>query len=441
MTSLDRWLEAEYRYAATAMLRSVSPLEVVKPHPGFGQTMRAVRGAIVASPVPGAYDPDPDYFFHWYRDAAVVIDALRILHADGSIGDEALTHLADFVRFSRGLAALDGRRLVENPGWRDNVADDFVQFLRDDSDLAAVHGEAVAAETRVNADGTLDISRWNRPQYDGPPLRALALLRWTQECALPDALAADIATLIRADMAVTLRHWRDPSYDIWEEDLGLHYYNLRVSAAALATGADWLQAGGDTVLARTCRTQVNALYQALDDFWLEDAGYYRSRILAGRRSPKELDIAVILGAIHAGEPARKRGPHSVHDARMQATLTQLENWFDRHYSINRNRPAQAGVAMGRYPDDVYYSGGAYYFSTLGAAEFCFRAAAGADPTADWIARGDAFLETVRLHTPEDGALSEQFDQRDGRQTSAPHLAWSYAAFISCIAARRQVLPP
>jgi glucoamylase len=36
-------------------------------------------------------------------------------------------------------------------------------------------------------------------------------------------------------------------------------------------------------------------------------------------------------------------------------------------------------------------------------------------------------------------MSEQFDQRTGEQTSAKHLAWSYAAFISCAAARRGAL--
>jgi glucoamylase len=52
------------------------------------------------------------------------------------------------------------------------------------------------------------------------------------------------------------------------------------------------------------------------------------------------------------------------------------------------------------------------------------------------ARGDAFLQTVRAFTPATGELSEQFDRTSGQQTSAKELAWSYAAFISCIAARR-----
>ena len=41
-------------------------------------------------------------------------------------------------------------------------------------------------------------------------------------------------------------------------------------------------------------------------------------------------------------------------------------------------------------------------------------------------------------TPPSGELSEQFDQNTGVQRSAQQLAWSYAAFISCTHARRQL---
>jgi glucoamylase len=124
---------------------------------------------------------------------------------------------------------------------------------------------------------------------------------------------------------------------------------------------------------------------------------------------------------------------------VQATLQRLEDLFDSAYPINQGRPTHRGPAMGRYKGDVYFSGGAYYFSTLGAAEFCYLAAAQSTRAAAWIGKGDAFLETVRQYTPENGELSEQFDQRTGVQTSAKHLAWSYAAFISCLAARRAVV--
>jgi len=83
--------------------------------------------------------------------------------------------------------------------------------------------------------------------------------------------------------------------------------------------------------------------------------------------------------------------------------------------------------LGRYVDDTYYGGGAWYAATLAAAEFCYRAGD--------VGRGDAYLQTVRAFTPESGDLSEQFDRATGVQTSARHLAWSYAAFLTAAAAR------
>lgn len=447
MTSLpdlafESWLERQLSHAASQMLSSISPVSIVKPRPGFGQTVQPIAGAIVASPVLAAYDPGPDYFFHWFRDSALVVDALRLLYVARLVGDEALQHLRDFTRFSLDLNRLDGRAAVALPDRRTRVAPDFLQFLREDRDLASARGDAVAAEARVNPDGTLDVSRWARPQHDGPPLRALALLRWVAGGYLDAPLRAEIAALIRCDLDFTLRHWREPSYDIWEEELGHHYYTLRVSAAALAEGAAWLQGSGDTTQAQRCGEASRAVLRLLDGYWVDDPGCYRSRVLAdGRPSAKKLDIAVILSAIHSFD-AEAAATHGVADPRMQATLARLEALFDAVYPINHGRMAGRGPAMGRYAGDVYYSGGAYYFSTLGAAEFCFRAAAlGDDDARRWFERGDAYLATVRAHTPASGELSEQFDQRSGAQNSAKHLAWSYAAFISCVSARRIAARP
>jgi glucoamylase len=433
---LEQWLEREYRRAAAAMLVSVSPVDIVKTRPGFGHTIRPIKGSIVASPVLADWNPEPDYFFHWFRDSAIVIDAVRLLFEAGDLGPQALEHFADFVRFSLSLQGLDGRKVIATLAWRENVAADFIRFLRREDELETVHGEAIVAETRVNPDGTLDISSWTRPQHDGAPLRALSVLRWARSHSFDPDLSALVCRLVQSDLAFTFAHWREPSFDIWEEENGLHYYTLCVSAAALREGAGWLDGVGEGALARSYRAEADIIHRILDGYWLPEQGHYRSRVLAsGARSAKELDIAVILGPIHAlGD-----GPtHSVRDPYMQATLQRLESLFAAAYAINQNRAAHRAPAMGRYAGDVYFSGGAYYFSTLGAAEFCFRAAAHSEAAAAWIARGDAFLETVRAYTPENGELSEQFDQHTGAQTSARHLAWSYAAFISCVAARRAV---
>ena len=435
MQELDRWIERQYRHAASAMLPSFSAVEIVKHRPGFGQTVRPRKGSIVASPVLAAYDPDPDYFFHWFRDSAVVMDAVRLLLADGSLSRAAaLEYFHDFVQFSLSLLELDGQALVKEPGWRAGVKPDFAKFIRPDAELSAVRGEAVSAEARVNADGTLDISNWGRPQHDGPPLRLLTVLRWIRDVPLDDPLGAAAAQLVRADIAFTRNRWRLPSVDIWEEEKGHHYYTLRVAAEALAESAGWLDRQGAAGEAQLCRTDAEAIMHMLDGYWLADGRYYRSRVLEGEaRSTKELDIAVIFAAIHG---AGEQRTHSVHDPRMHATLVRLEALFDAQYPINHGRPAGRAPALGRYQGDVYYSGGAYYFSTLAAAEFCFRAAIGQQDGQAFLERGEAYLETVRAFTPPSGDLSEQFDQKTGAQTSARHLAWSYAAFISSVAARR-----
>jgi glucoamylase len=452
MEALDPWIERQYRHAMAAMLPSLSPVGIVKRRPGFGQVVIPGKGSIVASPVLASYDPDPDYFFHWFRDSAVIIDAVRLLLLDGSLAAaRAIEYFRDFVQFSLSLSRLDGRALVTSSAWRAQVAPDFAKFVRTDADLGAVHGELVSAEARVNPDGTLDISNWGRPQHDGPPLRLLSVLRWARGVTLDTELAAAVETLIRADIAFTRARWRIPSIDIWEEEKGHHYYTLRVAAAALEEGAHWLESDGDghtdghsdALEAQLCRADAKAILAMLDDYWLPEAGYYRSRVLeSAAQSTKELDIAVIFAAIHAGGGHRA---HSVHDPRMHSTLARLESLFAAEYAINRERPASRGPAMGRYRGDVYYSGGAYYFSTLAAAELCFRAAVGAHvergSAQALIARGDAFLETVRAYTPSSGDMSEQFDQKTGAQTSARHLAWSYAAFISCVNARRNASRP
>ncbi|HEV7960570.1 MAG TPA: glycoside hydrolase family 15 protein, partial [Rhizomicrobium sp.] len=78
MSGLEAWIAKEWDHAAQMMLKSISPVGIVKERQHFGQIIVPKPGSVVASPVLAAYDPDPDYFFHWYRDSALVIDALRL---------------------------------------------------------------------------------------------------------------------------------------------------------------------------------------------------------------------------------------------------------------------------------------------------------------------------------------------------------------------------
>jgi glucoamylase len=396
-------------------------------------------GSIVASPVLASWDPDPDYFFHWFRDSAIVMDALRVLCEDRTAGPEALKDFGDFIDFSLSLGHLAGEPLVADKSWRARATADFQQYLRTDEDLSAVTPDTVAGETRVNPDGTIDISRWSRPQHDGPALRTLVVLRWlASRLPLADDCRSNAARLLHIDIDFILAHWDEPDFDMWEEEKGENYYTDRLAASALEMAAPWLDRQGrneDRRKAAACRHTASHIRHRLDSYWLASEGIYRSR-LAGTPA-KHLDISVIFAIIHSGED----GPHhGLGDKRILATLDKLVALFTRDYAINQELAPGRAPALGRYSGDVYFSGGAYYFSTLAAAEFHYRLArvSTAEAVDAHKRQGDAYLETVRAFTPENGDLSEQFDRSTGLQTSAKNLAWSHAALITAVAMRRKL---
>jgi glucoamylase len=434
-SSLAGWIDRQVAKSAAAMLQSISAVHLVKERPAFGQIVKPASGSVLASPAIASYDPDPDYFFHWLRDSAVVIDAMGVLIAEGAYGSEAVGVVADFLRFSLGLCNLDGRALLERGDREAEVDPAFRQYLRPESELRAVFGDAVLGEARFNPDGTLDITKWGRPQHDGPAMRALTVLRLLRRGLLGNEETRGLArALVATDLAFVARHWAEPSFDIWEEERGHHYYTRLVQQAALADGAAWLEAIGDPDHARTCRAAAREIAERLEDHWSPGKGFYLSRLgVAGGSAAKELDIATILAVIHA---RRESGPHSVRDPKALATLRRLEALFAQDYPINAALAGDRGPAMGRYGGDLYYSGGAYYFATLGAAEFYFSLAGALGDDA-LMRKGDGFMATVRAHTPASGELSEQFDRATGRQTSAKNLAWSHAAFVTAADSRRK----
>ncbi len=443
------------------MLRAISATQLTMERPGFGQRIIPRAGSVLASPVCAHYDPDPDYFFHWFRDSAIVVDALRMALAAGFTETSAIARLREFVQFSLALRALDGRAFLRavHPGAR--VQPDFRKYLRPEEEIAALYGDAVLADVRVNADGTPDLARWSRPQADGPALRALALMRWESQLTNADpSLRTSLPTLIRGDLDFTLSYADRPCVDIWEESSGQHYYTQLLQAEALRCGAEWLTHAGQETEAHICRATAQQLLAGLDSLWSAAAGCYRATA-----DGRELDIAVILAVLHT---RRTRGTHGVLDPRTQATLGALEELFAAAYAINRDLPAERAPAMGRYAHDRYYSGGAYFFATLAAAEFYFALAAAlraggrlavtaenrrflhglgvaGDRDVGAVAalafeRGDAFLRTVRAFTPASGELAEQFDQWTGAPSSARQLSWSYAAFVSAAARRAEACP-
>ena len=115
-----------------------------------------------------------------------------------------------------------------------------------------------AAPELVEPTGAVDVALLYRAHER-------ALMRWAASGHLDAALSAELASLIRFDLDFTLRHWREPSFDIWEEENGRHYYTQLAQAEALVRGAEWLEEKLDAKRARACRAAADILISSLDD--------------------------------------------------------------------------------------------------------------------------------------------------------------------------------
>src|SRR3546814_935119 len=204
--ALAAWVAKQALRSANAMERAISATALVRRRDAFGQVVVPTAGSVLASPVFADWDPEPDYFFHWVRDSAIVMRSVAELMQDSASAAERRRwrrHFEDFVRFSLALCSLDGAGFASASRHRAATRRDFRRFLRSDSELRGLAGDSLLGEPRFNPDGTLDFQRWSRPHHHRPALRPLACLR---SLAAGRVAREALQRLLPVDPAFTLRH-------------------------------------------------------------------------------------------------------------------------------------------------------------------------------------------------------------------------------------------
>ncbi len=282
------------------MLRAVSATDLVKERPGFGQRVVPRPGSVLASPVPASYDPDPDYFFHWFRDSAIIIDALRVAQAEGLEKRIAVERLREFVDFSRSLRELDGRELVRDGRFRDKVQPSVPAICaarrRDRGGRSAMRCWLKPASIRMERS----ISPVGRaPRTMGRRLKSLRSRGGASaQPDLDDALQAAMLELVIGD----LEFIRSRAKRAFVRHLGggirlSLLYAARASRGAgsrrrMACGSGRRRAG-----ARCAVRQRTNSYRASDSFWSASDGYLPLKDWRRRRRPGK-------GSRHLGDSWR-----------------------------------------------------------------------------------------------------------------------------------------
>jgi glucoamylase len=347
-------------------------------------------------------------------------------------------------------------------------------------------------EPKFNVDGSAFNEPWGRPQNDGPALRAATLMLFADLLLRQGKKAYVIEklydgqipshTVIKSDLEYVAHHWRETSFDLWEEVKGMHFYTLLAQRKAMVWGARLAQNLGDGGAARFYTEQASLMNQVIMDFFDGKrrsfsfiATMFQDGGLLGKNSG--LDSAIILGVLHGYADDGFLAPSS---DLILSSAHQIRLAFHSLYGINRN--TSVGTAIGRYPEDVYNGNGTspnggnpWFLSTLAYAELYLRVRAeflnaglirvselnlafmktvapqmnfqpgstyssGTKEFAAIIeglrAHADLFFARVLMHQGVGGHLAEQFNRDSGYMQGAPDLTWSYAAFTSAYMWRR-----
>jgi len=407
------WLATAALKAHAEIAKNISPVN-----------SEALPGAIIAART----RRDPNYYYHWVRDAGIVIEAFL-----KATQDSDLNKIYEYVDFSERIQTLPPNG----------------------------HATTGLGEPKFEVNGTQFIEEWGRPQNDGPALRVISLIPFVQilkERNRPDYITSRLynsqlpaTTILKRDLEFISHHWRDPSVDLWEEVKGDHFYTRMVQLRALIEGAQLARSQGDAGAANWYDQQAREIQQTLDGFWDGARGYFvatQNRVGGLDYKNSELDVAVILGLLH-GDSANNF--ISFQDSRVLSTIHRLIKVFAEQYPINQVAGAP-GIAIGRYPEDRYagpnFSGGnPWPLATLALAEASykvsaeFRAVGEVSSANHWLDIGDQQVLRVKLHAHSDGSLNEQIDRFTGYMTSVSDLTWNYAAVLTTARARERATRP
>jgi glucoamylase len=329
-------------------------------------------------------------------------------------------------------------------------------------------------EPKFHVDGSAFTGPWGRPQNDGPALRALTLIRFAKVLIRESKMSElkRLSSIIKYDLEFVSHHWKEASFDLWEEIKGHHFYTALVQYQSLIEGASYVALLGDNGAKDWYLSQASGILGELNKHWNPHEGGFilstLNRVGGVDYKFSNLDSSVILAVLHASSS----DSFSVADSRVQATLLKLKQTFKALYSINQSGPS--GVAIGRYPEDKYdgYSshgdGNPWILSTNAFAEYYFRLARfyreqgrisigkvnhaffkdlgfdlpfGLLGTQDrqfskiierLYREGDEYLNRVKYHVDLDGQMSEQMNRWSGFLQGAQDLTWSYASFLTAL---------
>jgi glucoamylase len=367
-------------------------------------------GMVVASPSRSK----PDYYFDWVRDTALTYRAL-----------------------------IDYYELKKDPRIKNMI------FTWVDAEAYRQNQPTFTGlgEPKYFIDGSGYTGGWGRPQNDGPALRAIAMIKFArlmlaegnQDYVLKKlyhgVIPAD--SPIKKDLEYSAHHWREPSFELWEEEMGMHFYTLLAQHTALQEGAKLARELGDNAAADFYAMQSKLVGNMIKSEFMDSEIGIKATIrrVNGGLGYKNsnLDVAPLLALLH-NSPYQKLVAFNAPSVKRY--VEKLTTTFAELYNINKAFP-ELGVSIGRYPEDRYdgyettKAGNPWFLSTIGLGEY-YCLARTESKNNKFVMMIEKQFARVLFHSDRRGGMSEQFNQQTGLMQGARELTWSHNAFMTAM---------
>ena len=335
-------------------------------------------GVIVASPS----KKDPNYFYHWIRDSAIIIRTI-IKEYNLNSKEDLKTKIINYINLEMKLQNLDPLGKLGEP--------------------------------KFNVDGSLFNEKWGRPQNDGPALRTLAFIDIIKN-NLIEEINIDknifINKVIYKNIIYICDNIHEPCFDLWEEIYGYHLYTRLVQAKALSEFLKIYKGKNFHIILKKYKELKILITHHINNEII--SSYGKNKIL------RVFDTSVFLGLCHIDfdDDIVKIDLNLLSNY-----INEVKNFYKKKYQINDNYHF---TFIGRYFNDNYYNGQIWYICTIGLLRVLNKY---------FNEKKDVHMFIKYISSLKDLNLSEQLEDITMNSLSAEKLTWNYSElynlFIEC----------
>jgi len=387
-------------------------------------------GTMIASPS----TVDPDYYYHWTRDAALT--SLLLI-----------------------------RLLSKLPQYGKEIYDTIVSYVFHEIATVQKNSLEYYAEPKYYVSGLRYEKDWGRPQNDGPAIRGYSLCEFAfyqlknENTHFITQHLVDFKSkngIIYQDFLFVLNHYEDVSFDLWEEIKGHHYFTSEFHYQFIKKFSQLADIYSEIDIVSKCRKLMVKIRKHLDMFYSKNSSKWIATVIP-TNVPEHHRQWEDFGNILVYNYTQLFWNPYLH-SHIGPTINKIAS-----ENIQKFGKKHGVILCGRYIEDLYYEGPPWILLTIGFAQWLKRVKKmldldGSIRKEKWFQELHEIIKDVVIHDDEsfdddnnfsvlvskykrnlekllmsihqkNGGFHESFDQETLEGLSAKKLTWSYASYL------------